>query len=165
LRIIPVALARQQNYLDVGENIDPEDWKPGIKADEIVCKSRKTTKERGGNIILLHDAGGDTREETVKALKILIPKLQKQGYHFTLLIFYKKRDELMPPIPKTKAYYIMQLNLVLATFIYAIGHFLTALFTIFIILGIGRLLLMLFWAIRERRKEKRFGFACFRDLS
>jgi uncharacterized membrane protein len=46
----------------------------------------------------------------------------------------------MPPIPKTKAYYIMQLNLVLATFIYAIGHFLTALFTIFIILGIGRLL-------------------------
>ena len=62
----------------------------------------------------------------------------------------------MPPIPETKAYYIMQLNLVfLATFIYAIGHFLTALFTIFIILGIGRLLMMLFWAFRERRKEKK----------
>ena len=42
-----------------------------------------------------------------------------------------------------------------ATFIYAMGHFLTALFTIFIILGIGRLLLMLFWAFRERRKEKK----------
>jgi hypothetical protein len=71
----------------------------------------------------------------------------------------------MPPIPKTKAYYIMQLNLVLATFIYAIGHFLTALFTIFIILGIGRLLLMLFWALEKEEKKKRFGFACFRDLS
>jgi hypothetical protein len=59
----------------------------------------------------------------------------------------------------------MQLNLVLATFIYAIGHFLTALFTIFIILGIGRLLMMLFWAIREEKEEKRFCFACFRDLS
>ena len=155
--IVPVALARQQNYLDIGENIDPEDWKPGIKADEIVARVEKQLKERGGNIILLHDAGGDTREETVKALKILIPKLQKQGYHFTNLanLLHKKRDELMPPIPKTKAYYIMQLNLVLATFIYAMGHFLTALFTIFIILGIGRLLLMLFWAFRERRKEKK----------
>ena len=28
--IVPVALARQQNYLDIGENIDPEDWKPEI---------------------------------------------------------------------------------------------------------------------------------------
>ena len=43
--IIPVALARQQNYLDVGENIDPEDWKPGIKADEIVARIEKQLKE------------------------------------------------------------------------------------------------------------------------
>ena len=43
-RIVPVALARQQNYLDIGENIDPEDWKPGIKADEIVARIEKTTK-------------------------------------------------------------------------------------------------------------------------
>jgi peptidoglycan/xylan/chitin deacetylase (PgdA/CDA1 family) len=41
--IIPVALARQ-NYLDVGENIDPEDWKPGIKADEIVARIEKQLK-------------------------------------------------------------------------------------------------------------------------
>lgn len=154
--IIPVALARQQNYLDIGENIDPEDWQPGIKAPEIVNRIEKQLKERGGNIILLHDAGGESREETVKALEILIPKLQKQGYHFTNIanLLHKKQDELMPPIPKTKAYYIMQLNLVLATFIYAMSHFLTALFTIFIILGIARLVLMLFWAFRERIKDK-----------
>lgn len=154
--IIPVALARQQNYLDIGENIDPEDWQPGIKAPEIVNRIEKQLKERGGNIILLHDAGGESREETVKALEILIPKLQKQGYHFTNIanLLHKKQDELMPAIPKTKAYYIMQLNLVLATFIYAMSHFLTALFTIFIILGIARLVLMLFWAFRERIKDK-----------
>lgn len=157
--IIPVALARQQNYLDIGENIDPEDWQPGIKADEIVKRVMAGIKQERGNIILLHDAGGDTRAETVKALKILIPTLQKQGYHFTNLtnILHKSRSELMPAVPKTKSYYIMQLNLVLATVIYGISHFLVALFTIFIVLGMIRLLLMAYWAFKERRKEKKLG--------
>lgn len=157
--IIPVALARQQNYLDIGENIDPEDWQPGIKADEIVKRVMAGVKHERGNIILLHDAGGDTRAETVKALKILIPTLQKQGYHFTNLtnILHKSRSELMPAVPKTKSYYIMQLNLVLATVIYGISHFLVALFTIFIVLGLIRLLLMAYWAFKERRKEKKLG--------
>ncbi|CAI8899936.1 polysaccharide deacetylase family protein [Chryseobacterium sp. IT-36CA2] len=157
--IIPVALARQQNYLDIGENIDPEDWQPGIKADEIVKRVMAGIKQERGNIILLHDAGGDTREETVKALKILIPTLQKQGYHFTNLtnILHKSRSELMPEVPKTRSYYIMQLNLVLATVIYGISHFLVALFTIFIVLGLIRLLLMAYWAFKERKKEKKLG--------
>ena len=157
--IIPIALARQQNYLDIGENIDPEDWQPGIKADEIVKRVMAGVKAERGNIILLHDAGGDTREETVKALKILIPTLQKQGYHFTNLtsILHKSKNELMPEVPKTKAYYVMQLNLILATVIYGISHFLVALFTIFIGLGLIRLFIMLYWAFRERRREKKLG--------
>lgn len=158
--IIPVALARKQNYLDIGENIDPEDWQPGIKADEIVKRVMEGLHQRKGNIILLHDAGGDTREETVKALKVLIPALQKQGYHFTNLasILHKSKNELMPEVPKTRAYYVMQLNLVLATVIYGISHFLVALFTVFIGLGIIRLLLMAYWAVREKRKEKEKGW-------
>lgn len=157
--IIPVALARKQNYLDIGENIDPEDWQPGIKADEIVKRVMAGIRQERGNIILLHDAGGETRGETVKALKILIPELQKQGYHFTNLttILHKNRSELMPEVPKTKAYYIMQLNLVLATVIYGISHFLVALFIIFIILGIIRLMLMMYWAFREKKREKGLG--------
>ncbi|SKB87707.1 poly-beta-1,6 N-acetyl-D-glucosamine synthase [Soonwooa buanensis] len=157
--IIPVALARQQNYLDIGENIDPEDWEVGVKADQIVARVLDGLKRERGNIILLHDAGGDSRAETVKALKILIPMLQKQGYHFTNLesILHKSKSELMPEVPKTKAYYIMQLNLVLATVIYGVSHFLVALFAIFIGLGIIRLLLMLYWAIREHKKEKKLG--------
>ncbi|WP_374446279.1 polysaccharide deacetylase family protein [Epilithonimonas sp.] len=157
--IIPVALARQQNYLDIGENIDPEDWQPGIQATQIVDRVLDGIKKQRGNIILLHDAGGDTRSETVKALNILIPKLQKQGYHFTNLtqILHKKRDELMPPVPKTNSYYIMQLNLLLAAAIYGISHFLVALFMIFIGLGIFRLLLMIYWAVSEYKKEKRIN--------
>ncbi|SHH61943.1 Glycosyltransferase, catalytic subunit of cellulose synthase and poly-beta-1,6-N-acetylglucosamine synthase [Chryseobacterium oranimense] len=157
--IIPVALARQQNYLDIGENIDPEDWQPGIKADEIIKRVMAGIKQQRGNIILLHDAGGDTREETVKALKTLIPILQKQGYHFTNLasILHKNKNVLMPEVPKTRSYYIMQLNLVLATVIYEISHFLVALFTIFIGLGLIRLIMMMYWAYKERKKEKLLG--------
>ena len=33
--LVPVVLAREQNYIDVGESIDPEDWQPGITADQI----------------------------------------------------------------------------------------------------------------------------------
>jgi len=157
--IVPVALAREQNYLDIGENIDPEDWQPGIKADEIVKRVLAGVKAERGNIILLHDAGGETREETVKALKILIPTLQKQGYHFTNLatILHKNKAELMPVVPKTRAYYVMQLNLVLATIIYGISRFLVALFAIFIGLGLIRLIIMLYWAFKERKKEKKLG--------
>jgi len=157
--IIPVALARQQNYLDIGENIDPEDWQPGIKADEIIKRVMAGIKQQRGNIILLHDAGGNTREETVKALKTLIPTLQKQGYHFTNLasILHKNKNVLMPEVPKTRSYYIMQLNLVLATVIYEISHFLVALFTIFIGLGLIRLIMMMYWAYKERKKEKLLG--------
>ena len=157
--IIPVALARQQNYLDIGENIDPEDWEPGVKSEQIIARVLDGIKHERGNIILLHDAGGDTRAETVKALKVLIPMLQKQGYHFTDLttILHKSRSELMPEVPKTNSYYVMQLNLMLATVIYWISHFLAALFLIFIGLGLVRLLIMMFWAIAEYKKEKKLN--------
>lgn len=157
--IIPVALARQQNYLDIGESIDPEDWQPGIQSGEIIKRVMAGIKQQRGNIILLHDAGGDTREETVKALKILIPTFQKQGYHFTNLasILHKSKSVLMPGVPKTRSYYVMQLNLVLATVIYGISHFLVAVFTLFIGLGLIRLMVMMYWAFKERKKEKTLG--------
>ena len=36
---------------------------------------------RDGDIVLLHDGGGN-RRQTVEALKEIIPKLKKQGYTF-----------------------------------------------------------------------------------
>jgi spore germination protein YaaH len=33
--LIPVAIARKQNYLDIGESIDPLDWEPDVSADSI----------------------------------------------------------------------------------------------------------------------------------
>jgi peptidoglycan-N-acetylglucosamine deacetylase len=68
--LIPVAIARTKNYLDIGESIDPLDWEPGASADSIfyrtvMRKNEMTKAGLSGNIILLHDAGGDSREATV----------------------------------------------------------------------------------------------------
>ncbi len=153
--IIPVALARTQNYLDIGENIDPEDWQVGIKADTIFKRVVKAVEEQRGNIILLHDAGGETREETIKALPMIIKYFQQKGYTFTSIssLLNKDRNVLMPAVPKGSGYYIMQSNLALAELTYWVGNFLTSLFIIFIILGIARLLFMMILTSREKRKN------------
>ncbi|MCV5648433.1 hypothetical protein OFN55_37485, partial [Escherichia coli] len=60
----PVALSRRLSYLTIGENIDPLDWERGVTSDSIF--NRILQQEALGNIILLHDAGGN-REATVQA--------------------------------------------------------------------------------------------------
>jgi peptidoglycan-N-acetylglucosamine deacetylase len=59
-------------------SVDPRDWaRPGVS--KIVSNILKNTET--GSIILEHDGGGD-RSETVAALKIAIPRLLDDGYHF-----------------------------------------------------------------------------------
>lgn len=158
--IIPVALARKQNYLDIGESIDPEDWEVGITADTIVKRVLDGVKAERGNIILLHDAGGDTRQATIDALPRIIETLQKQGYSFTNIatLLHKKREELMPVVPKGNGYYVMQFNLALATVAYWLSNFFYSLFIIFIVLGVIRLVGMIVLAMRERHKEKKIMY-------
>ncbi len=67
--ILPVAQSRAENYINIGESIDPQDWRPGISADEIF---ESVVKQKNmGNVLLLHDAGGN-REATVEALPRII---------------------------------------------------------------------------------------------
>ena len=155
--IIPIVWARQENFLDIGESIDPEDWEPGVSADTIFARVVAGVEAQRGNIILLHDAGGDTRIETLKVLPRLIEYFQKRGYTFVSLskILNKSKNELMPPVPAGSGYYMVQFNMVLSQIIYWVSYFLDALFIIFIILGIGRLASMIVLAIRERRREYR----------
>ncbi|MBP7359457.1 MAG: glycosyltransferase [Prevotella sp.] len=155
--IIPIVLASQRHYVDIGESIDPNDWEPGVTADQIFERVISGVKQGNGHIILLHDAGGETREETVKALPRIIDYLQKHGYKFITLDKYlgKTKAQLMPPIDKGRAYYAMQANLTLATIIYEASDFITALFIIFLILGMCRLIFMFTLTIKEKRKEKR----------
>lgn len=155
--IEPMVLAARRNYMFVGESVDPNDWEPGISAQQIYDRVIKGVHQENGHIILLHDAGGSTRKPTLAALPRIIHELQKEGYHFISLEQYlgKTRDQLMPPIAKGKTYYAMQANLALATLIYEAGDFVTALLIIFLILGLMRLVFMYILTIREKREEHR----------
>lgn len=154
--LLPLIVAHEQNYLDVGESIDPNDWEPGVTAEQIYQRVIKGVEQGYGHIILLHDAGGTTREPTIEALPRIIKTLKGRGYTFISLDKYlgKTRDELMPPVPRDKTYYVMQANLLSAEIIYFAGNFVTALFILFLILGGARLVFMLVLMLMERRKER-----------
>jgi peptidoglycan/xylan/chitin deacetylase (PgdA/CDA1 family) len=63
-------------------SVDPRDWaRPGTNS--IVSNILRNT--RTGSIILEHDGGGN-RAQTVAALRIVIPRLLDEGYHFTTLL-------------------------------------------------------------------------------
>ncbi|HJW18765.1 MAG TPA: polysaccharide deacetylase family protein [Flavisolibacter sp.] len=161
--LIPVAIARTKNYLDVGESIDPLDWEPGINADSIFQRTIQRKKElemddktTGGNIILLHDAGGETRQATLEALPKIIDYFKERGYTFTTIadLLGKQKEELMPPVPKGSGYYLLEANYVFLEATYWVGTVLFALFITFILLSIARTVLMAFLALKERRLEK-----------
>lgn len=62
---------------EIGWNVDTTDWKkPG--ADVI---AQRIQSAGPGNIILMHDGGGD-RSQTVEGLRQALPKLKEQGYSF-----------------------------------------------------------------------------------
>ncbi|RYY67139.1 MAG: glycosyltransferase [Chitinophagaceae bacterium] len=165
--LMPVAIARTHNYLDVGESIDPEDWEPGVTADTIFQRvvdiKNKIEREgrdlTGGNIILLHDAGGDSRAETLKALPRIIDYYKQRGYTFTTVADYlgKKPADVMPPVPKGSGYWLIQTNYLLAMAGYWTGKVLFTLFVLFIALSVARLLLMAVLALLEQRRERRAG--------
>ncbi|MFT3933250.1 MAG: glycosyltransferase [Chitinophagaceae bacterium] len=159
--LLPVALARKKNYLDIGESIDPEDWEPGVSADTIFSriisiKKKLDADDINGGIILLHDAGGETRKATVAALPRIIKYFKDNGYQFTTIadLLHKQKDELMPPISKGNGYYLVQLNYFLAIFGYWGGHILSALFIVFIILSLSRIFLMAILAAVQHKKDK-----------
>jgi peptidoglycan-N-acetylglucosamine deacetylase len=67
-----------ENLMPLDWSVDPQDWaRPGVS--KIVSNIMKNTQT--GSIILEHDGGGN-RSETVAALKIAIPRLLDEGYHF-----------------------------------------------------------------------------------
>lgn len=62
---------------EIGWNVDTTDWKkPG--ADVI---AQRIQSGGPGNIILMHDGGGD-RSQTIEGLRQALPKLKEQGYSF-----------------------------------------------------------------------------------
>jgi cellulose synthase/poly-beta-1,6-N-acetylglucosamine synthase-like glycosyltransferase/spore germination protein YaaH/peptidoglycan/xylan/chitin deacetylase (PgdA/CDA1 family) len=151
--LIPVALSKKYNYLTVGESIDPNDWEEGVTADTIVA--RVIRQQDMGSIILLHDAGGNTRKATVEALPRIIHYFKSKGYQFTTVadLVGKSRNELMPAVPN--AGFELKLNYVVVQILYWGGNILFSLFVVCIILSVARILFMGVLAALEHRSEKK----------
>lgn len=99
--LVPIKLAQKLGYITVTEDIDPEDWSlPGVAA---ILDNIKRGRQQGGNIVLLHDAGGD-RSQTVEALPRIIDYLKVRGDNIVPLntMLGLPMAELMPPVPKNQ---------------------------------------------------------------
>ena len=138
--ILPVEVSRVENYYTIAESIDPEDWQEGISADTIAA--RVIQQHTFGNIVLLHDAGGD-RSQTVAALPRIISYFRSLGYRFVTpsQLMGKTRDEVMPPVSGKDEIYLMRLNWFVVEGFYWFERILFYLFLLGIILSVGRTLI------------------------
>jgi peptidoglycan-N-acetylglucosamine deacetylase len=93
---------QELGYLIVGQRVDPDDWrmaenKPQRPAQEIADDVIR--QANNGNIVLLHDGGGD-RAETVEAIPLIIDQLRAKGYEFVSVseLIGKTRADVMVPL-------------------------------------------------------------------
>jgi peptidoglycan-N-acetylglucosamine deacetylase len=156
----PIARSRTQNYITVNESIDPNDWQPGVSADSIVARVIHQIEERNASIILLHDAGGETRQATVDALPGIIAYCKSKGYVFTTVadLIGKKKDDVMPVVPAGRQSWISKFDFYLAEFTYWASHIIFSLFIIGIILSLARTIAMGIMASLKKVTEKNSTF-------
>lgn len=162
----PIIIASQMGYLTVGELIDPQDWNLQPRdsghvvhrrtAEDIAQQVLQQVRTGVGSTILLHDGGGD-RSQTVKALSIIIPELQRQGYRFVTVseMLGRTRDAVMPPL-SAKDMVLVGVDRVVFELNYWTDLLLRLAFLSAIVLAILRVAtvipLALFAAVRERRQ-------------
>jgi peptidoglycan-N-acetylglucosamine deacetylase len=160
----PLELAQEMGYITVGDKIDTNDWRenPRRTASEMAADvlnnlppCKPTNFLTCGNIILMHDGGGD-RSETVKALNIVIPEMQKRGYQIVPVseLLGKTRAQVMPPISSNERWTALVASLSFTIFS-LIGRFVIFVFFIGDVLMTGRLIFIGTLAIYDRIRGPR----------
>ncbi len=150
-------------YLTVGMRIDTADWtNPGV--DDMVASVLEQA-EAGGQIVVMHDAGGD-RRQTVEALPQIITQLRRRGYEFVTVsqLLGLKRDQVMPPVTVAQdacawangtGLSVMQTGLQCIKWVFISG----------LILGIVRMVLIAWGAMVQRRRALARKLGALPDLS
>ena len=153
--IEPIARSQKDNYITVGESIDPNDWQVNVSADSIVARTIRIAESTDASIILLHDAGGETRQATVDALPYIIAYFKKRGCVFTTVadLMGKTKNDVMPLLPPSKDGWMRKLNFFFAEAAYWGSHILFALFIVGIVLSVGRMVVMAVLAGIQKRRE------------
>ena len=102
IQMLPIPQA--MGYIIIGARVDPHDWgepNGGLPppANTIVDRVLADATADKGNIILMHDGGGD-RSHTVEALPRVIDGLRAKGYEFVSVsaLLNQTRAQVMPPL-------------------------------------------------------------------
>ncbi len=139
-------------YLIVGMNIDPNDWlQPGV--DEIIENIMTGLSKKQGNIILLHDSGGN-REQTVEALPKIISEIKARGYQFVTLseLLGVTQNDVMPLA--TKHIWESMIDNVTFNIMFLGSKVIKILFFICIIMGLFRVIILSILASYQKVKDK-----------
>ncbi|MGA1985975.1 MAG: glycosyltransferase [Candidatus Sulfotelmatobacter sp.] len=162
-QVRPLKIAQDMGYITVGNRIDPDDWSGNPTAEKIssyVLSHLPPCREenlRCGNIVLLHDGGGN-RAETVKALPAIIDGIRARGYEIAPVyeLIGKTRAEVMAPLPAGElwaarldrfGFWLFDASIVFITFIFLVGDLLMT----------GRLIFIGAAAVYDRVREKILG--------
>jgi cellulose synthase/poly-beta-1,6-N-acetylglucosamine synthase-like glycosyltransferase/spore germination protein YaaH/peptidoglycan/xylan/chitin deacetylase (PgdA/CDA1 family) len=164
-QVRPLKIAQDMGYITVGNRIDPDDWNdnPRHTAEQIssyVLAHLPPCREenlRCGNIVLMHDGGGN-RAETVKALPAIIDGVRARGYEIAPVyeLIGKTRADVMAPLPPGElwaarldrfGFWVFDASIVFITWIFLVGDLLMT----------GRLIFIGAAAVYDRVREKILG--------
>jgi cellulose synthase/poly-beta-1,6-N-acetylglucosamine synthase-like glycosyltransferase/spore germination protein YaaH/peptidoglycan/xylan/chitin deacetylase (PgdA/CDA1 family) len=134
--VAPLSVIQKMGYLLVGERPDARDWYYTSNPQKIF--ETTVAQLSKGNVLLLHDAGGD-RSATVTVLPRIITELRRRGYEIVPLssLIGRSRSNVMPPSPKSDRWRA-RLDGIAFSFFSFIDHAFQLLFIVGIVFGIGR---------------------------
>ncbi|MDD2463651.1 MAG: glycosyltransferase [Desulfobulbus sp.] len=151
--LVPIKLAQSMGYVTVTEDIDTEDWdKPGVS---VMLARVKEGRQQGGNIILMHDAGGD-RSQSVAALPQILDYLHARGDRVLPLpqLLGVPFQQLMPIVPVNQQPWTRMISNSGFTAIHEVTNFFWAFMIVATVLTVLKTLAVSWLAIHNRSREE-----------
>ncbi len=155
VEVEPLKLAQSLGYLIAGLRVDPDDWmKPDPQAiiDKTLARLADTS-EHAGQVVLLHDAGGD-RSHTVAALPGLIDALRARGYKLVTMNELAGMSHTDAQPVTSRSSLSLFLDRIGFGFFRYVNLLMQGLFTVAIILGVARLFFLATLALWHRFHAK-----------
>ena len=155
----PIVTAKNLGYIAVGLHVDPDDWeKPGT--DAIVQRTiagitnQSQDSDERGQIVLLHDGGGD-RSQTLAALPQIIEQLRAKGYQFiTVSQLAGLPESRTMPLVAASEQVITHADTFAFSAFWLFDKTMKWLFLLGIILGAGRVFLISLLALRTKWRKR-----------
>lgn len=146
----PMLVAQNMGHFYVSSDVAPADW-TDMSAEEIVADVISELEESPGNVIALHDAGRYDRGEVVRAVPLLISELRARGYTFVSLsdLLRIDREAVMPSVELPRSAFF---SFMFFTMSWSV-EILKWIFGTAIAIGVARMMIMLWLAMRRKRHE------------